>query len=520
MPSNTFATSGRDLVGHRIDNGRLEFLAVLGVGAYGVVYLAVDLHAPKPVYLAVKCLLRAGLDSRQRHFQRREIALHQLASRHPNVVTLHKVFEEGDYVFVVMDFCDEGDLFGMITERQRYLGNDNLIKRVFLQIVDAVDYCHRMGIFHRDLKPENILCTSGGEKICIADFGLATSERHSTDFGCGSTFYLSPECQGGLFERLESYSTETNDVWSLGVILVNLTCGRNPWRQACPSDETFRAYVHNSDFLRTILPISHATNQILKGLFALEPQDRTSLKVLREQILRVDRFTMTDEELKTAHSAARAAAAAVRQPVTPVCPAVEVIAPAPAVPQVEVHITTDGDSESSEDLDEFAAGHDQARAKASARLAVNSNSWSSTSTSSAFSRAQIDKSVFAQIDFSPASSSSSPQQATMDVDLDNDTPQLISNDVEYQLHMSGRTGNSSRSSSSGDVSLPPTPDFQPIDVDNKTGNVQAIPVPRWELAMSIGEVVGRKGQQKNINKDLLHVNSLNPSSPLSGEFSI
>jgi serine/threonine protein kinase len=119
MPSNTFATSGRDLVGHQIDNGRLEFLSVLGLGAYGVVYLAVDLHAPKPVYLAVKCLLRAGLDSRQRHFQRREIALHQLASRHPNVVTMHKVLEEGEYIFVVLDFCDEGDLFGMITERQK-----------------------------------------------------------------------------------------------------------------------------------------------------------------------------------------------------------------------------------------------------------------------------------------------------------------------------------------------------------------------------------------------------------------
>jgi serine/threonine protein kinase len=119
MPSNTFATSGRDLVGHRIDGGRLEFLSVLGLGAYGVVYLTVDLHAPEPVYLAVKCLLRAGLDSRQRHFQRREIALHQLASRHPNVVTMHKVFEDAEHIYVVMDFCDEGDLFGMITERQR-----------------------------------------------------------------------------------------------------------------------------------------------------------------------------------------------------------------------------------------------------------------------------------------------------------------------------------------------------------------------------------------------------------------
>lgn len=119
MPPETFANSGPSLVGHILDHGRLELLSVLGVGAYGVVYLAVDLYAPQPVYLAVKCLLRAGLDPRQRHFQRRETALHQLASRHPNVVTLHKVIEEGDFVFVIMDFCDEGDLFGMITERQR-----------------------------------------------------------------------------------------------------------------------------------------------------------------------------------------------------------------------------------------------------------------------------------------------------------------------------------------------------------------------------------------------------------------
>lgn len=119
MPANTFATAGIDLVGHTIDDGRLELISVLGVGAYGVVYLAVDLHAPTPVYLAVKCLLRTGLDARQRHFQRREIALHQMASRHPGIVTLHKVLEEGDFSFVIMDFYDEGDLFAMITERQR-----------------------------------------------------------------------------------------------------------------------------------------------------------------------------------------------------------------------------------------------------------------------------------------------------------------------------------------------------------------------------------------------------------------
>jgi serine/threonine protein kinase len=92
----------------------------------------------------------------------------------------------------VLDFCPEGDLFSNITERGRYVGNDMLVRRAFLQILDAVEHCHRLGIYHRDLKPENILVSNAGNQVLLADFGSATMTPVSEGRGCGSMFYTSP----------------------------------------------------------------------------------------------------------------------------------------------------------------------------------------------------------------------------------------------------------------------------------------------------------------------------------------
>ena len=169
---------------------RLELTGILGVGAYGVVYTAVDIHTSAPY--AVKALNKIGLDTRQRKFQQREIQLHHEASRHPNVVSMVTIMDSYDCTFVVLEFCPEGDLFSSITEGGRYLGNDFMAKRAFLQILDAVSFCHSIGIYHRDLKPENILVSDGGLTVKLADFGLATRDYITSDFGCGSTFYMSP----------------------------------------------------------------------------------------------------------------------------------------------------------------------------------------------------------------------------------------------------------------------------------------------------------------------------------------
>lgn len=181
--------SPEDRLGLLLAN-RLELTSILGVGAYGVVYTAVDIHTNIPY--AVKALNKTGLDPRQRKFQQREIKLHHLASQHPNVVSLDRIMDSDDCTFVVIEFCLEGDLFSNITERGHFVGNDILAKHAFLQILDAVQFCHSVGIYHRDLKPENVLVTDRGMTVKLADFGLATTDEYSSDFGCGSTFYMSP----------------------------------------------------------------------------------------------------------------------------------------------------------------------------------------------------------------------------------------------------------------------------------------------------------------------------------------
>jgi serine/threonine protein kinase len=163
---------------------------VLGVGAYGTVYKAC--HVETGVEYAVKALTRVGLDPRQRMFQDREIRLHWEASQHLNVVSMERIVDTPDCTYVVLEYCPEGDLFSKITETDDYVGNDHKARAVFLQILDAVQHCHSKGVYHRDLKPENILVKDNGWTVKLADFGLATEDRITSDFGCGSTFYMSP----------------------------------------------------------------------------------------------------------------------------------------------------------------------------------------------------------------------------------------------------------------------------------------------------------------------------------------
>ncbi|WWC67096.1 uncharacterized protein I206_101003 [Kwoniella pini CBS 10737] len=140
-----------------------------------------------------------------------------------------------------------------------------LIASMFSQMCEAVSICHDAGVSHRDIKPENFICcdsieleaaTEGdyGEDeedgkpvnfgpqakrkvvVKLTDFGLATTEEESGDVECGSKPYMSYECRNNLGP---TYFPAPADVWSLGIVLINMLFHRNPWKDPTPGDPNF-----------------------------------------------------------------------------------------------------------------------------------------------------------------------------------------------------------------------------------------------------------------------------------------
>ncbi|SRR5258708_40193855 len=121
-----------------VDGGRFHVLDILGKGGSGVAYLAFDLQNSTPnkgKYYAIKCLLRSSDQSALL----REVQLHKSVSKHENIVSLRRCVPEGQFQILIMDYCPDGDLFRLITQKRgcllpRCLGVDPYSHRPIYQI--------------------------------------------------------------------------------------------------------------------------------------------------------------------------------------------------------------------------------------------------------------------------------------------------------------------------------------------------------------------------------------------------
>ncbi|KAI8869789.1 kinase-like protein, partial [Ramicandelaber brevisporus] len=307
------------LVGYTLDNGRYKLAKSLGLGTYGEVYLAHDrlaLPASPSEFKAIKCIPTRGfaftdivqqlIELRQKVSRlNEEIRLHLKVPPHPNVVRLHRVLHINDVVFMIMDYIPGGDLYENIVNHPSFKSpvwpdQNEIVRDVFLQIAQAIAHCHKHGVYHRDIKPENVCLIPINKDdvnnaiprfhVKIIDFGLATDRPYSNEIGCGSAYYMDPHCQGGIHQDLTGYYTAPNDVWALGVILVNLASGRNPWNQATLTDPIFTRFYMDRSFLRQALPLTDQFAHILSRVFTIEPENRITLPELYALVASCPRF--------------------------------------------------------------------------------------------------------------------------------------------------------------------------------------------------------------------------------------
>ncbi|KAH9058257.1 kinase-like domain-containing protein [Lactarius vividus] len=283
---SSYPASASLFLGQTIDNGALRIDAVLGAGAFGVVYRAIDTETA--VQYAVKRVEKEGNE----HYQTRERQLHSRVSSHPHVLTFHREIDEGRYAFYVYDLC-AGDLHSVI-KKAAFFREDELIKRVFIQIIDALEYCHKRGVYHRDLKPENILVSAlgGHMDVFVADFGLATTSRMTTS-ACGTPCFMSPE---SLVPHHHPYSSAQGDVWALGCILAEMIGDVRPWSVATPEDSDYSDYLMDRTVLFNMLPVSHTAYLLLRKIFSTKPELRPSLAAVRTEVLAMDTFFLSDSE--------------------------------------------------------------------------------------------------------------------------------------------------------------------------------------------------------------------------------
>lgn len=239
----------------------------LGSGLYGSVYRAQ--HKVNKTLRAVKRIKRSVFEESGSSLEMLLKDFHVLKHlTHPNIIVVYEYFLGAEYVSVVTDLCEGGELFDRIIQDTRF--EEAKAAYYINQVLSAIAYCHSQKLAHCDLKPENmVLQSQGSDIIKIIDFGSSAytdNKRLTNRFG--TVYYIAPEVLRGDYD-------ERCDLWSIGVILYILLSGIPPFNGRNDQEILQKVSMGHFSFSHSHWDnISEKAKDLISQLLKFKPEDR------------------------------------------------------------------------------------------------------------------------------------------------------------------------------------------------------------------------------------------------------
>ncbi len=231
--------------------GRYQVEKELGKGAMGVVYLGRDPKINRVVAIKTMALSQEFdeeelADVKERFFREAETAGRL---NHPNIVTIFDAGEEHDLAYIAMEFLKGRDLVPQT--KPGHLMPLPKVMDIAARVADALAYAHGNNVVHRDVKPANIMYEAESDQVKVTDFGIARitdSSRTKTGMVLGTPSYMSPEQLAG--KKIDGRS----DLFSLGVMLFQMVCGKLPFEGDSMAQLMFRIANEQHPDIRDLRP--------------------------------------------------------------------------------------------------------------------------------------------------------------------------------------------------------------------------------------------------------------------------
>ncbi|KAF1318802.1 Serine/threonine protein kinase, partial [Globisporangium splendens] len=254
----------------------------IGDALYGSVWLCEDarqkneLVAVKQVSLSVARRALAVNCHMDNPWDERRVTsnLMQLGC-HDHILQCKREFIENGSWFMVMEYCDGGDLLELLQSAPDTRFPERLALHCFRQVVDGVQFLHANGIAHRDLSLENVLVRDGVAKIC--DFGVSTQVNRVCTEKVGKAYYMAPEVVAE-----QAYDPAAADMWSLGIMLFIMITGSPLTPRASVQEQAFRALQTFGvekifEAWGMTASVSPQTIDLLTGLLQVSPAKRYTI---------------------------------------------------------------------------------------------------------------------------------------------------------------------------------------------------------------------------------------------------